>query len=198
MLAGRMPSSPSRRERRLWWLAAGLVAFIYASAYFIQFVFLALRERGLLGPTILAAFAATAVALGAWLVRQRPRWPELALLAATALVYLGLLQHLTIIQERVHLLEYGALGGIFYAAFRERWGDAAARGLRRDPGLAACLANGAAGWGDELVQGILPNRVYDNRDVALNAIAGALVVVVAATRRRLRARLPAAAVAPAA
>jgi hypothetical protein len=38
------------------------------------------------------------------------------------------------------------------------------------------------------VQGILPNRVYDLRDVALNALSGALVVAVLAARRMLRER----------
>ena len=77
----------------------------------------------------------------------------------------------------------------------ERWGGIVATGWRRFPALAAGVLNAAVGWGDELVQGVLPNRVYDLRDVLLNAIAGALVVTVAATaagcgRGRRRWRWP--------
>ena len=42
--------------------------------------------------------------------------------------------------------------------------------------MAAALIGTAIGWGDELVQAILPNRVYDLRDVAMNA-AGAVLGV---------------------
>ena len=34
-----------------------------------------------------------------------------------------------------------------------------------------------AGWGDEGIQAVLPNRYYELRDVGLNVAAGVLVVV---------------------
>ena len=179
------------RERRLW-IAAGIaVLLIYASAYFVQFLLLALRERGWLGPTILGLFLVVGSGALAWLVRQRPRWDEVALLVATAGVYVLLFRHLTIIQERIHLIQYGALGALFYAALLERWPrprPAESPRWQRVPGLFAAALAAAAGWGDEIVQGILPNRVYDLRDVVLNALSGALVVVVLAARRWLRER----------
>ena len=47
-------------------------------------------------------------------------------------------------------------------------------------GYAAAAALGAAiGCGDELVQAVLPGRVYDLRDVAMNAVGAVLGVVVA-------------------
>jgi hypothetical protein len=181
-------------ERRLW-LAAGVgLLVIYASAYFVQFVLLFLRARGWLGPTILAAFLLVAGVVVAAVARQRPGRAEILLLVAAAGVYALLFRHLTIIQERIHLLQYGALGALFYTALLERWPPPRPGGARwhqRQPGLLACLLAGLAGWGDELVQGVLPNRVYDLRDVALNAASGALVVGVLAARRRLRAAPPA-------
>ena len=174
------------RERRLWLLAAILVVVIYGSAYFVQFLFDALRERGVLEATIWSAFGLiAAVGLGA-VSRARPGGWEVALLAAAAGVYLLWLRQLHIIQERIHLIQYGALGGLVYAALRERW-QTPIRRWQRWPAVCAVLIAGAAGWGDELVQGILPNRHYDLRDVATNAEAAALFVLVVAARHRLRA-----------
>jgi hypothetical protein len=150
----------------------------------------------------LAAAAGTAL-----LLRERPRPAEVALLAAAAGVYVLWLRQLSILQERIHLIEYGALGALVYAALRERWAapvepsrDAASSTppappappvpLRRWqlwPAVWAIVIAGAAGWGDELVQAVLPNRVYDLRDVATNAEAAALCVLVVAARARVRA-----------
>ena len=193
------------RERTLWLLAAGLVLVIYGSAYFVQFILDALRSRGALEPAIWGAFGlAAALGLGL-LLRERPGGWELALLVAAGFGYLLWMRHLTIVQERIHLIQYGALGGLVYAALRERWsppetettGAAGAPRTppappaprwRRWPAAGAILVAGAAGWGDELLQGILPNRVYDLRDVALNAEAAAALVLVVAARRWLRGR----------
>jgi len=46
----------------------------------------------------------------------------------------------------------------------------------------------AAGWFDEGIQYLLPERYYDLRDVAFNAAAGALAVIALAGRERARSR----------
>ncbi|HXT49701.1 MAG TPA: hypothetical protein VN811_01590 [Thermoanaerobaculia bacterium] len=193
-----MPRFRTSRERRLWQLALAVVLFIYASAYFVRFALDALRERGLLAGSIWGLVLVAAAAGVAFVVRQRPgRW-EVALLFVAGGAYLLLLRRLHIIQERIHLLEYGAVGGLAYAALCERWGHAKAaaaspaltaprRWWQRIPAMWAILIAGAAGWGDELVQALLPNRYYDIRDVATNAEAAALLVLVLAARRKLRA-----------
>ncbi|HXT20369.1 MAG TPA: hypothetical protein VN923_06440 [Thermoanaerobaculia bacterium] len=197
-----MAAFRNARERRLWLLAAILVGAIYGSAYFVQFLLDALRSRGVLEAAIWSALLVAAAAGLALLVRQRPgRW-EVALLLVAAAIYALWLRELRIIQERIHLIEYGALGALAYAALRERWQQAARpptiesmsaappppprRRWQRWPTLWAILIAAAAGWGDELVQGLLPNRVYDLRDVATNAEAAALCVLVVAARDRLR------------
>jgi hypothetical protein len=173
------------RERLLWRLFVGLVLAIYAAAYFVQFAMLALRSRGLLGPTVRAAFLGCGAAALYWLLRQRPGPAELLLYAVGALLYLAMIRHLDIIQERIHLLEYGTVAAFAWGALRERWGEGSGW---KQPALGALLLTTAAGWGDELVQAVLPNRVYDLRDVLTNAIAGALFLFVAEGRARLRAR----------
>ena len=42
------------------------------------------------------------------------------------------------------------------------------------PVLVAAVATGILGWIDEGIQAFLPNRYYDLRDVAFNALAGVL------------------------
>jgi hypothetical protein len=188
-----MPAFRTDLERRLWVAAGSLVLAIYASAYFVQFLLDALRGRGILGGVVGSVFIVVAAAAAAFVVRQRPgRW-EVALLAAAAGCYLLLLRHLTIVQERIHLLLYGALGGLCYAALLERCSvdgspptASAWPRWQRWPAAWAVLLAGLAGWGDELVQAVLPNRVYDLRDVLTNAEAAALLVLVLAARRRLR------------
>jgi hypothetical protein len=66
--------------------------------------------------------------------------------------------------ERIHFLEYGALGLLFYRAFR-RHGDASVLPL-------TVLAVALVGIVDEAVQWWTPVRTGDVRDVALNAYAG--------------------------
>jgi hypothetical protein len=188
-----MPAFRSPLERRLWLAAGSLTLAIYASAYFVQLLLDALRERRMLGAVVGSLFIVAGAAAAALVLRRRPgRW-EVALLAAAAGCYLLLLRHLPIVQERIHLLLYGALGGLCYAALLERWAGVPTtaptqgrRRRRRWPAVWAVVLAGLAGWGDELVQAVLPNRVYDLRDVLTNAEAAALLVLVLAGRRRLR------------
>jgi hypothetical protein len=171
----------SRRERRLWRAVAALVAAIYASAYFVQFALDFLRAQNLLRLAIGAGFAAVAVAVGGWLVRSGARlraWGAVALVAA---VYAGAALALPIVQERVHLLEYGALALLAREALRARAAADPACGFRstRAAACGAFALASLAGAGDEVVQAILPNRVGELRDSALNALSAGLALAAA-------------------
>jgi VanZ family protein len=82
--------------------------------------------------------------------------------------------------ERIHLLEYAAIGWLGWRAVRAHVaGEARA--------LVVAIALGAAlGWAEELVQAVTPGRYYDLRDVAMNALGATLglatLAVVRATR----------------
>jgi hypothetical protein len=56
------------------------------------------------------------------------------------------------------------------------------------PALAAVLATTAAGWLDEGIQAVLPNRYYDHRDVVFNGAAAAAAVAALAARGWARRR----------
>lgn len=85
--------------------------------------------------------------------------------------------------ERTHLFEYGLVALLIHEALVER-----SRGGRSVPypPLAAVIAAALLGWLDELLQDVVPGRVYDLRDVAFNA--GAAVMAVAASRALAWAR----------
>jgi VanZ family protein len=82
--------------------------------------------------------------------------------------------------ERTHLFEYGLLAVLLYEALKERKRNG---GAVRLSGVSAILATAFFGWLDEAVQAYVPNRVYDHRDVGINALA-AIVAVGALTALR--------------
>ena len=72
---------------------------------------------------------------------------------------------------RARRLWFGFLGGGAWRAAAGAW-----------------LLTALAGWLDEGIQGLLPNRVYDLRDVGFNALAGALALASAAALEAARQR----------
>jgi VanZ family protein len=174
-------------ERRLW-IAVGLaVAAILASLYPLQFLLDFLRARNLLRISIAALFAAVALLAVVHLRRQRATRGQWLVLALAASVYAAFASSLDVPQERLHLVQYGALALLLEAALVER---RRAAGSEPDPSRTALHALGAAtaiGLVDELVQGALPNRQYDIRDVIFNAAsAGLALLTIAALRRAAR------------
>lgn len=181
----------SQRERVLWIRAGGTLLAIYASLYFVRDVVVWLRERNLLRVSVAAIFVAVALALVWRLARRGPgRW-EWGAALAIGIVYLAAFLAVERTEERVHFIEYGAIGYLTHAALLER--ARAAKGPARPgwgPAVAAVALTSAAGWGDEGIQAVLPNRVYELGDVGLNAVAGVLAVAATAllgSARRLEA-----------
>jgi hypothetical protein len=174
------------RERRLWLAATLTLGAIYAAIYPGQFALDALRSRGLLRATILGLFLAAAAVLLYWAARRRPGRREWTVLAAGAAAYVPIVASLPVLQERLHFVEYGALAGLTEAALRERWRVAELAASPRST-AAALAATAGAGWIDEALQALVPHRVYDLRDVGLNAGAGLLALALLAARRRARA-----------
>lgn len=186
-----MAFSRSAAERRAWRLALGYLGLIYLSLYPLQFALDFLRAHGVLRLTLALAFLALAGAVAALAAREGAGPREWATLAAAGALYAGLGATMEIVQERAHLAEYGLLALLFRAALEARAAAAHAAGSARarlGPATGAWLLAAAAGWSDELVQAVLPNRVYDLRDVAFNAGAAGLALGAAAARDAARAR----------
>jgi VanZ family protein len=181
----------SPAERRWWQAVAATLGAIYLSLYPLQFALDALRERNLLRKSIVGAGALVVAGVLGWMLRRRAGWREWLVLALSAALYSLVGSRYEVIQERIHLLQYGLVALLFLGALEAR-ATAGARGFldavvtapREAAGAVALTA--AAGWLDEGIQGLLPNRYYDLRDVALNALAGVLAVGSLALLRRAR------------
>lgn len=175
------------RERRLWGGVALAAGGILAALYPLQFLLDALRARNLLRLSIAALFLAAGGATAVLLAQRRARWRTWLVLGAAAALYALLALAMEVPQERLHLVEYGGLALLVRAALAE---SVARREIGRRVSSVDVWTAGlvtAFGWLDEAVQGILPNRQYDLRDVAFNAGAAVLALVAAAA---LRATLP--------
>ncbi|MCP4202151.1 MAG: hypothetical protein GY769_09470 [bacterium] len=166
----------SDQERRWWIGALALIVSIYATLYFARAPVEFLRERNLLRLTVGAVFVVAA--LGAVrVVRFRGVGLREGLVFLTfGAAFGGAVLLVDRPEEKLHFLEYGLLGGLLCGACRER-----AVRLGRSPLSAAATAlvlAALAGWGDEGIQAILPNRVYDVRDILWN-VSGSTIVILA-------------------
>lgn len=192
---GRYDRRVTAREKRLWGLAALWLLLIYSTLSLVRAPITYLRDQNLLRLAVALVFLLAATVVLVVLVRRRPGRREWAVLGGFLVLYLAAMAVLELPEERLHLLEYGVFAGLVYSALLERRfpGDSAvppagSEGLRL--ALAAVLVTLAAGWIDEGIQGVLPERYYDNRDVFLNGLAGLLAVgamrSTASARRRDR------------
>lgn len=156
---------------------------ILATVPFGRAVVNVLRPRGWLTPSVMLACGVMALALVVQVVRWRRAGRIKASVAwvvgTLVLVVLAAAQWLPRVEERLHVVEYAALGALLWAALA-------------GPGLArfiwAGFLGGAAGFADELVQHLLPNRVYDLWDVGLNMVSSYLGVAVVAIGAALQSR----------
>lgn len=188
----------SQRERRLWILVALYALSIYATLAVMRRATNFLRDRNLLQATIGAVALLVAVALVAILIRERPGKGEWLLYAVIAAGYLAVLPLFKAPEEQLHLIEYGALGGLIYSALEERrrlrqaaFPDLPLPHPYRGLPLLACSLATALGFVDEVIQWVLPSRFFDLRDVGFNALAAALAVAALAGRAWVRAKNPA-------
>jgi hypothetical protein len=149
----------------------GYLFAIYATLGVVRTITNFLRDRGLLRPSVVIAFAMAGTAI-LWLVfrdaRNRTWRVALALLLAGA-TYALVIFPMKSPEEKIHFVEYGGVAALAYAAAPRRW-----TGWKRYAGCA--LFVGAAGWIDEGIQALLPSRFYDLRDVGFNAAAGLMAL----------------------
>lgn len=177
----------SERERRLWLWALVVVVAIYSTLGLAGTLGPALIARGLLDVMFAVAFLLAVVAVvGSALRHGRSRrevWVALGVAVALVmvLVRMGIGP-----AERTHLFEYGLLAVLVYRALFERRRNGARVPI---PAVTAAVLTALVGWLDEGIQALVPNRVYDVRDVGVNALAAVVAVVATSVIRFARDRV---------
>lgn len=161
-------------ERRFWIAAAVLQAAIFLSLSLGDNVVRFLRGNNLLRSTVLMALVGALVGVGVLLRRARVGLPTMVIGAILALVYAILLVRIERPEERLHLVQYGSVTALVFAAVRARFLPRRRLGMAF---LVAAVLGSALGWLDEGVQYLLPDRVYELRDVLLNVEAAVLAAV---------------------
>ena len=86
------------------------------------------------------------------------------------LVYLSIINSYDVIVEKIHFVEYGLLAYLVFDALKKML-------PRNFLYPVTLIAVTLIGWGDEIIQHFLPDRVYDLRDVWLNALSGLLILL---------------------
>lgn len=159
-----------------WGIVIGYTLFIYATLGAMPRIWGTLLRytNGRIDYGGGIAVAIGAVVVVGLLVRRQAGWQTYLLLIPLCFSYIYLLLALnTSPAERFHLAEYGLLSLALYHA------------LRIDRGVAAACLIGwglatAAGAIDETIQWALPNRVFEWKDIGLNALSSGLGVAIVA------------------
>jgi hypothetical protein len=184
MEAGSRDGTTGAALARRWLALAAYVALLYGMLPFGprlgRAVLRTTTGAWLLGPALpVLALAGAVVLMEVLRRRDAPAWSYVALAAAGVAYAVGFSWLRAAHLERTHLPEYGLASLLAWRALAPVVrGTAAAY-------AGAALLGAAIGYGDELLQGVVPGRHYDIRDVAMNAVGAVLgMVVLAAARAR--------------
>ena len=169
----------SRREKWLWIWILAVVFAIYSTLGFAGTLAESLRNRGLLDAFFVFSALLVLVIILIQGLRPRPHGIGVVVVLSIAVAYFMVFVRMGIpIEERTHLIEYGVVAVLVHEALKER----ASQGRHVPvPALVALVVTILLGWLDEGIQAILPNRVYDIRDVGFNALAGLMAIVASVT-----------------
>lgn len=165
----------SNRERRLWLWTIAIVGAIYATLSLQGRLAAFLRDLDMLVNAYIFLLLLMVLAIVVnGLKRQWGKYEIWVALGIIAVYGMLLLRLFLSPEERTHLFEYGLVGILIFEALSER--------KKHDqrvwsPAITAIIVTALIGWLDESIQAILPNRVYDIRDVGFNALAGLMAVV---------------------
>ncbi len=174
----------SDRERRFWLWALAVVVAIYSTLSVARRLSGALANSGLLGAFFVLALLLVIATIVTQGLRTRPGGAEIGVGLGITAAYLLVVVRMAI-PERTHLIEYSVLAVFIYEALSERRRNG--RSIPAPP-LLAWVVTALLGWLDEAIQAVLPDRVYDLRDVGFNALAALMAIgssyILAWTRRR--------------
>lgn len=175
----------SDRERRYWIWTLVVVVTIYSTLGLAGTLAGSLGESGLNAVTFVLGSLLVLAAAVAFGLTERAGSTEIFVAAGVAAVYVLVFTRLTSPVERSHLVEYGVVAVLTYAALTERRRNG---GRVPFPALLAILSAAFVGLVDEVIQWFLPNRVFDPIDIVFNAGAAVMAILAAGALARARHR----------
>ena len=179
----------SDRERRFWLWTLAVVVAIYSSLGLARTLSDELRNRELFGVFFLLGLLLMGATIVTLSVKTPPGVAEIGVALGVGGAYLLVLPRIALEAERTHLFEYGLVAVLMYEALKER---AAHGGRPRRPALIAIVATSLVGLLDELIQALIPSRVFDPVDIQANVLAAVMAITASlalarAGRRKLGA-----------
>ncbi len=167
----------SKREKRLWLLTLVVVIAIYATLGLAGTLADELRNRDFLDGVSVVAFLVLFGSIAAIGLDRQPDRYEIWVGAGIVAVYGLVVIRIGIPEERTHLFEYGLVAVLIYEALSERLrGPQQASVPGWKVGTIAIAITSTLGLIDEGIQALLPNRIFDLRDVGFNVLAGFMSV----------------------
>ncbi len=162
----------------VWSLIGCYVTFIYSTLYIMRPIlnFLKATLGGYLNLSIVIIFLIMLSLILVHIISNRERYSvgQYLWFALISCLYGLILYIVDVPEEQVHFIEYGILSGLIYIALKL---DIHNNVYVYFLSAFIVFAFGAV---DEIIQWILPNRVFDIRDIVLNGIAGILVQILIA------------------
>ncbi len=165
----------SKRERRLWlWTLAVLVA-IFSTLGLAGALAETLRNRGVLDDFFFFCFILVLVTILTQGLTTRPGIIDIAVMLGIAIVYFMVFLRMRIpIVERTH--RSNTEWWLFSSIRLSQNAGATVAGFLSTAVL-AMIVTALLGLLDEGIQFILPNRIFDVRDVGFNALVGLMAIV---------------------
>ena len=163
----------SNRERRLWACTLAVVIALYSTLGLARTLAAELGESGIgagLFVVCCLLVLATVVTQG---LTSLPRRDEIGVAIGVVAAYILVFVRMSVPTERSHLIEYGVVAIFIYEALLER----ASHGRRVPvPALLAIIVTSLAGVLDEMIQSLIPSRVFDPQDILFNVLAAVMAV----------------------
>lgn len=163
----------STREKWLWISLGFVQVAIYATLGYAPIVAEALREQSRLRDNMFFWLFVSMVIVAVLFIRSRPGRAEIAVGVGVLIIFVTAWLRIGTLEERTHLFEYGLVAALVHEALLERWGNGR---LQPNPTLLALLISFFLGFLDEIIQAILPNRVFDIRDIFFNTVAAVMII----------------------
>ena len=162
----------SPHEKKLWLWAFAAFAAIFLTLFIGRPLANQLRDQNVQAVFFVLGLLLVAAAVIAHGLRTKPGKIELSILLGIIAVYVMLIFRLGA-PERSHLMEYSVLAIFIHKALIER--EKQDKRIRY-PALYAWLIACSIGMLDESIQIVLPNRVFDPRDMLFNSLAATMAI----------------------